>query len=671
MPQRILKVADLYCGAGGFSEGLEAACEKLGVRLHLVAINHSPDAIETHLRNHPEAIHLCADLDSVDPLKIVPGKRLDLLIASPECTHHSNARGGKPRDDQSRMQPFTVVTWASKLYISTLIVENVKEFEEWGPLDAKGNPIESKKGELFIAWLNALKALNYRVEYRKLNAMHYGSASSRERLFVIAHRGSKKITWPEPTHGEVDEQQPRLFGNLKPLRTARDIIDLSLPGESIFGRKKPLSDSTLRRIEVGLRKFCGISFAAVNPEEAVFGSLGEVKEYVKQCDRGFVLPNEGYYGGNQPRALDEQIPTVVAGRGAGNLVIVQFNGQDFSSTNVQPASEPLRTIPAQGNHFGLAEPFVVRWDYKKEGEDPTRRVFSSRCPLPTLMTKASFGVVHPEGFVLNVRGGKDGYTRGETLGAPLQTITTQNPMSSVLIRLCHEGDENGALPVTRPMPVITTAQDIGVSQFLVKLYTGSDAIPITAQVPTITANYEHVALTNAFLTQYHGASYPGGERVAPISAPLPTVATSNQYGFVLPFLVKYYGQSVGQRIDEPIGTLLSKDHFGLVLASLDGTQQWLFDILFRMLQPHELAAAMSFPPKYFFFGTAKKKKYQIEKRGQYFFQGPGKVHVRHIGNAVDCNQAEALCAAAIKIAMRFPCEWAKPRGTLKRQSVAA
>ena len=338
---KVFKVADLYCGAGGFSEGLEEACRKADLTLWLVAVNHWPDAIETHTRNHPEAVHLCADLDSVDPRKIVPGKMLDMLIASPECTHHSNARGGKPRDDQSRMDAWSVVRWANDIYISTLLVENVVEFEDWGPLDSKGNPIRRRKGEMFRAWIAALEALDYRVEYRKLNAMHYGAATSRERLFVLAHRGTRKLSWPSATHGDVDKNQPHLFGAIKPVRTAREIIDWSLSGTSIFGRKKSLSDATLKRIEVGLRKFCGIEF---------------------------ILPNERFYRGNAPRSVDDPIPTVTQ-RGAGNLVtpvIVQLNGNPEGST-AQSVDTPLRSVVASGNHFGLAKPFLMRWDYVRHG----------------------------------------------------------------------------------------------------------------------------------------------------------------------------------------------------------------------------------------------------------------------------------------------------------------
>ena len=218
---------------------------------------------------------------------------------------------------------------------------------------------------------------------------------------------------------------------------------------------------------------------------------------------------------------------------------------------------------------------------------------------------------------------------------------------SVLVKLLHQGSDG--VSIDKPVPTITGAQDLALAQaFMVKYYKGSDAVSIDQPLPTVTANYEHIGLASAFLSVCHGASYPGGDRVASVDRPLPVVATSGLYGLVLPFLVKYYGQSIGQSIDEPLGTLTGKDRFGLVLASLDGQQQWLFDILFRMLEPHELAAAMSFPPKYFFFGSSKKKC-DVLKRGAFFFQGTKKHIVKQIGNAVDCRMALALCGAAIRM----------------------
>jgi DNA (cytosine-5)-methyltransferase 1 len=256
--QRI-RAADLFCGAGGTSTGLALAAQELGVDIDLLAINHWDVAIATHSANHPCARHLCERLDNVDPRKTVPGGRLHLLAASPECTHHSNARGGKPMSDQSRASAWHILwhilRWAEALYIDDILVENVREFESWGPLGVNGRPLERRRGETFLAFLNALESLGYKVEWRLLNAADYGDATTRERLFIQARRGNRRPTWPEGTHSRDGEITP--FGEKQKWRAAREIIDWSIPSESIFHRRKPLAESTLRRIEAGLRKFGG------------------------------------------------------------------------------------------------------------------------------------------------------------------------------------------------------------------------------------------------------------------------------------------------------------------------------------------------------------------------------------------------------------------------------
>lgn len=254
--QKRIRAADLFAGAGGTSVGLTQACEETGARLKLTAVNHWEVAIETHSQNHPKANHLCADLDSIHPLTAVPGGRLDLLVASPECTHYSRARGGKPVSDQKRASPWCVVRWATDLQPRAILVENVREFQEWGPITTEGKPLKRRKGEYFTAWVGALKALGYSVSWRVLNAADYGDATTRERLFVVARRSNKPFLWPEPSHARAPETD--LFGAGKPRwRSAREVIDWTLQGKSIFGRKTPLRENTLRRIEAGLRRFGG------------------------------------------------------------------------------------------------------------------------------------------------------------------------------------------------------------------------------------------------------------------------------------------------------------------------------------------------------------------------------------------------------------------------------
>ena len=232
---RTITAVDLFAGAGGSSTGLAQLCAERDWRLKLTAINHWDVAVATHAANHPTANHICASLESLEPTKVHQGP-LDLLWASPACTHHSNARGGKPLSDQSRASAWHVVHWAEQLRPAGIVVENVPEFEHWGPLDANGLRIRSKRGETFRAWRESLESLGYAVDYRVLNAADYGEAQSRRRLFVQAKRG--RAAWPLPTHA-------------RRWRAASEVLDVSLPWRSIRG----LCQRTLDRIEVGVRRF--------------------------------------------------------------------------------------------------------------------------------------------------------------------------------------------------------------------------------------------------------------------------------------------------------------------------------------------------------------------------------------------------------------------------------
>lgn len=213
----------------------------------------------THTANHRQARHYCASLDSLNPRDVVEEDVIDILCASPECTSHTNAAGGIPKNDQCRATAWCVVRWAESRRPKVILVENVYEFENWGPLDGNGKPIQSRKGEIFHAWVAALKAIGYRVEWRVLCSADYGAETTRRRLFVQAVRGRRKIVWPEPTH--VEGGATDLLGERKPWRAAREIIDWSIKGrwlDEMPPKKKygglPLSPNTLARIMAGLAK---------------------------------------------------------------------------------------------------------------------------------------------------------------------------------------------------------------------------------------------------------------------------------------------------------------------------------------------------------------------------------------------------------------------------------
>ena len=377
---KTITAVDLFCGAGGTSTGLIQAAEELGYKLNLTAINHWGIAIDTYKANYPWANPLQEDLDSVNPRKLFPGGYLDLLVASPECTHHSNAAGGRPKNDQSRASAWHVLRWAESINIQNILIENVKEFMDWGPLYTdcdcgKGTDVDIKlhdkkchwqkaikrlKGQTFLAFINALKSLDYTIDYRVINAANYGDATTRARLFIMA-RKNKPVEWPDITHSQNDN-----FGFLaktRRWRTAKDIIDWNLKSESIFKRKKPLSPNTMRRIMHGLEKFGGAPFLA---------------EYHSSIGR-----NE------RIRSIDVPLPTQDC---SNRFAICEpYIVMMYGKSNVRAINEPLPTITSHSNHLYLCEPFIVTCNHGKDAN----RSYSINAPIPTITGVDAWGIAQP------------------------------------------------------------------------------------------------------------------------------------------------------------------------------------------------------------------------------------------------------------------------------------
>jgi DNA (cytosine-5)-methyltransferase 1 len=357
-----IKAADLFCGAGGFSTGAVRACRSRGMSIDLTAVDHWPVAIATHTRNHPGARHLCADVYRLSPREAVPKGSLDLLMASPTCTFFSRARGGKPisRDQRyGRMTPTQVIRWASELKAGAVVVENVPEFQDWGPVDvATGRPKKAKRGQYFRAWRKKLERMGFRIEYRVLNAADYGDATTRQRLFLIGRRDGGSVRWPTPTHSENGSSD--LFGSGEQRwRPAREIIDWSLPGRSIFGRKKPLSLKTLARIYAGAERFgWPRAFLVVLRQHMDALELsGPLPTVTTKARFGVTVPTT--HGGSESRAysLEKPLPTVTAAnRGEMAFVTAAFGERPGQSARVQSLDQPLSTICATGGVPRLVSP---------------------------------------------------------------------------------------------------------------------------------------------------------------------------------------------------------------------------------------------------------------------------------------------------------------------------
>lgn len=452
-----ITAADLFCGAGGTSTGLRQACDENGTTLKLIAVNHWQIAIDTHSKNHPESDDHCASLDTVNPRELVPSGRLDLLVASPECTHHSNARGGKPINDQSRASAWRIVEWASQIRIQSILIENVKEFRTWGPLGVNGRPLKRRQGETYLAFLGALRALGYKVEDRVLNAADYGDPTSRERLFIQARLGRQPIVWPEPTHApmaKIENKNKTLFdvrSERIPYRTAREIIDWTIPSQSIFNRKRPLKPNTLNRIYRGLEEFCGIPFIVPQEGDDRIRSIDRPLQTVKTQSLGLVQPFlVKFYGGHDAQTLDEPLPTITANYEhyglARPFIVLLRNGQVARSVD-----EPLTTVTTKGMHHALCQPYIVVLRNNADAQ-------SLDVPLRTLTTGGNFGLAQP--FIVAMEHG--GSVR--PIDKPLNTITTAKGGAHGLAQpfLIKYYGTGSSIPVTEPLDTVTAKDRFGL-----------------------------------------------------------------------------------------------------------------------------------------------------------------------------------------------------------------
>jgi DNA (cytosine-5)-methyltransferase 1 len=398
---KIIRAADLFCGAGGTSTGAMQAAEEAGIRLDLTAVNHWDVAIETHSANHPEARHVCAEINDVRPERFFKRGQLDWLFASPECTHHSRARGGLPMDDQRRCGARRVLDWAERIYPARIWIENVKEFLEWGPLDKDGRPIKRLKGQLFLNWVNDLRTLGYYVQWRIQNAANFGAPTTRERLIVQAARRGTRLVWPDHTHQESFAEADMFSDGLPTWLSARDhVIDWSIPCPSIFTRSKPLSENTLKRIEAGLRAQ-GIENFLVQINH---GDSGGARWRDLQrpygavtCARGemaVVQPYlvQGNFGNdarpNRVRGIDQPLGTVVTGQtwALAQPFIATLRGtSEQQLKQVHSLSRPMGTITCSGAHHALINPMLIEYYGTGGHHNPAE-------PMPTVTCKPRFGL---------------------------------------------------------------------------------------------------------------------------------------------------------------------------------------------------------------------------------------------------------------------------------------
>ncbi|PEH53436.1 DNA cytosine methyltransferase [Yersinia kristensenii] len=607
-------IVDNFAGGGGASTGIEMATG----RSVDIAINHDPNAIAMHTTNHPDTLHYCESVFDIDPIAATAGQPVGLAWFSPDCRHFSKAKGSKPVKKEIRGLAWIVVRWALSKKPRVVMLENVEEFKTWGPLitaeDGTEHPDPAHAGETFAAFVGMLttgidadhpalleccevlgfdinsidakrlqSGLGYVVDHKELRASDYGAPTIRKRFFMVMRCDGKPVVWPEPTHGDpksLDVQS----GHRAPWRTAAECIDWSIPCPSIFERKKPLAENTLKRIARGIQRF-----VIDNPTPFIVKCNHTSSKTTYDCFRG--------------QALDQPLQTIT--KTHGYAVVTPHITKFRSGATGQECDEPLPTITAgssirpggNGHALGMVEakltPFIARIGQTGFGGD--RMVYEAGKPLTTITSKAEHLLVAP------IIAREFGNSVGHAVDEPSGTITAGGGGKSRL-----------------------------VSAFLAKHfggnYTGSGA-DLNQPAHTVTT-VDHHALVTSNLIKMRGTNT--GQKV---TEPLQTVtAGGNHFGEVRAFLLKYYGnEKDGVSLGDPLHTVTTNDRFGLV--TVEGIDYQIVDIGMRMLQPHELYAAQGFPTWYIIDRDYTGNKYAKDKQ------------VARCGNAVPPPFADALVRA--------------------------
>lgn len=368
-------IVDNFAGGGGASTGIEMAT---GLSVD-IAINHDPAAIAMHKANHPDTEHYCESVWDVDPVKAVKGRPVGLAWFSPDCKHFSKAKGGKPVEKKIRGLAWVAVRWAATVRPRVIMLENVEEFKTWGPLK-DGHPDISKKGRTFKSFINALKKLGYEVDWRELRACDYGAPTIRKRFFLIARCDGRPIVWPAATHGEPNSPEVK-SGKLKTWRTAAEIIDWSIGTPSVFERKKPLAENTMRRIARGLKKF------VIDNPAPFIAPVKPSGNDNRNLVSAFLTSYYTETTKNEVRgvSLNDPLHTITAGGNRFGLVtshMIKFRGQNIG----HPVTEPLHTITAGGTHLGEVRAFLMAYYGASVGQGLNE-------PLHTITTRDRFGLV--------------------------------------------------------------------------------------------------------------------------------------------------------------------------------------------------------------------------------------------------------------------------------------
>lgn len=477
-------VVDLFAGGGGASTGIELA---IGRPVD-VAVNHDPEAVSLHQANHPQTRHFVSNVFDVDPRTVTAGRPVGLLWASPDCTYHSKARGGKPHRDRNKARrrrglAGVVTRWAADVKPRIILLENVEEFQHWGPLLDDGTPCPNRRGTSFNRWVARLRNLGYQVEWRELRACDYGAPTTRKRLFVVARCDGMPIVWPEPTHADPQHAKAR---GLLPWRTAAECIDWSIPCPSIFERERPLADATLRRIAHGVMRYVintakpyivriGQTGGRGKYTNATTEPLSTITTKAEHCLAVPTLVQTGYgeRAGQAPRVpgLDKPLGTVVGGQK--HALVAAFLAKHYGGVIGHGLRQPIGTVTTVDHHSVVAANLIDSAHSDVSPSGVKRWSHGNRAitnPMPTVV--ASGGNQALVASFLTAYYGSDQDT---PLDDPLHTITTKPRFALVMVDgVPHTIDDIG-MRMLQPRELYT-AQGFPASYLIDR---GADGKPLS------------------------------------------------------------------------------------------------------------------------------------------------------------------------------------------------
>ncbi len=595
-------IVDNFAGGGGASTGIEIATG----RLVALAVNHDPAAILMHRTNHPYTEHFQASVWDIDPKAVCRGRPVGLAWFSPDCKHFSKAKGAALVDRKIRGLAWITLRWAATVRPRVIILENVEEFQTWGPV-RKGKPVKKLAGTTFRKFIDQLTELGYTVEYRELIAADYGAPTSRKRFYLVARCDGKPIAWPKPTHSKTGAD------GLPKWRSAAEIIDWSLPCPSVFASKaeimeryglkavRPLAKNTMRRVIRGVDKF------------------------TIRSGKPFIVPTGyGERKGQAPRVhdMDAPVPTIV-GTGKENLcrpLLAPVTVTNTSNSVGGTVGAPVHTVTTAGNQM-LVTPFLAECNHSGGGH-----IAPVTDAHKTITAKHTGGIVAPA--LIQYHTEQTEHVRASGLGTPINTVDASNRYGLTCANLVEYYTSGRPLDVQDPLHTVTSHdREAVVAAHIAKYYGGVVGEKVGEPLPTVTA-IDHNAVCAA-----HVVKFKGDNVGTPPSEPLQTVTASagkeracsgGTFAVCRAHLAKIRsGDDLGHwpeiraLLNEFCGYELAEDE--VLLLEIGGALYYIADIGLRMLSPRELYNAMGFPPDYIidrdYEGHEYKKSAQVARCG--------------------------------------------------------